>query len=83
MPIILERHCLRNRLSPTSWHGRNATATDQQYRERATEAREKDAATSDDLSRLVWFEIANGLERLAEQPAKDPVWRVERVERKK
>ena len=58
-------------------------ATDQQYRERAKEAREKAAATSDALSRLVWFEIANGLERLAEQPAKDPVWRVERVERKK
>ena len=52
-------------------------ATDQQYREKAKEAREKAAATSDDLSRLVWLEIANGLARLAEQPEKDPVWRVE------
>jgi hypothetical protein len=39
-------------------------ATEQLYRQRAKEAREKAAATSDDLSRLVWLEIAKGFERL-------------------
>jgi hypothetical protein len=57
-------------------------ATDQLFRDRAKEAREKAAATSDDLSRLVWIEIAKGFERLAEVPGKTP-WHVERVERKK
>ena len=40
------------------------------------------AATSDDLSRLVWLEIASGFERLADMPGKTP-WHVERVEKKK
>ena len=57
--------------------------TDQQYRERAKKAREKAAASSNELSRRTWFEIPKGFERLAEQPAKDPVWRVERVKPRK
>jgi hypothetical protein len=57
-------------------------ATEDLLRQRAKEAREKAAATTDDLSRLVWFEIAKGFERLADAPGKEP-WHVERVERKK
>ena len=53
------------------------------YRQRAKEAREKAAGTRDELSRLVWLEIAKGFEKLAEQPERDPVWRVERVGSKK
>jgi hypothetical protein len=53
------------------------------YRQRAKEAREKAAATADELSRLVWLEIAKGFEKLAEQPERDPVWRVERASPKK
>jgi uncharacterized alpha-E superfamily protein len=53
------------------------------YRQRAQEAREKAAAVRDDLSRLVWLEIAKGFEKLAEQPERDPVWRVEQVKPKK
>jgi hypothetical protein len=56
-------------------------ATEQLYRERAKQAREKADATSDDFSRLVWLEIAKGFEQLA-VPGKTP-WHVERVERKK
>ena len=56
-------------------------ATEQLYRERAKKAREKAAAASDKLSRQTWLEIAKGFERLAEQPPRDPVWRVERVRR--
>jgi hypothetical protein len=55
-------------------------ATEELYRQRAKEAREKAAATSDDLS--VWLEIAKGFERLADAPGKTP-WHVERVENKK
>jgi hypothetical protein len=58
-------------------------ATEDLYRQRAKEAREKAAATSDDLSRRNWLDIAKRLERLAEQPPRDPVWRVERVRPKK
>jgi len=57
-------------------------ATEQLYRERAKKAREKAAAASDKLSRQTWLEIAKGFERLAEQPPRDPVWRVERVKPK-
>ena len=57
-------------------------ATEELYRQRAKEAREKAAATSDDLRRLVWLEIAKGFERLADAPGKTP-WHVERVENKK
>jgi hypothetical protein len=53
------------------------------YRQRAKEAREKARATRDELSRLVWLEIAKGFEELAEQPERDRVWRVERVNPKK
>ena len=56
--------------------------TEQLFRDRAKEARETAVATSDDLSRLVWLEIAKRFERLAEVPGKTP-WHVERVERKK
>lgn len=72
-------HCARE-LSPTSWQ-RNAMVTEELYRQRAKEARQKAAATSDDLSRLVWLEIVKGFERLADVPGKTP-WHVERVERK-
>jgi len=58
-------------------------ATEQLYREKAKEAREKAAASSNEFTRLVWLEIAKGFERLAEQPARDPVWRVERTKPKK
>jgi hypothetical protein len=58
-------------------------ATEDLYRQRANEARERAAATSDELSRQTWLEIAKGFERLAEKPAKDPVWRVERAKPKK
>lgn len=57
--------------------------TEQLFRERGKEAREKAAATTNELTRLVWLEIAKGFERLAEQPARDPVWRVEREKPKK
>jgi hypothetical protein len=57
-------------------------ATEQLCRQRAKEAREKAAASSDDLRRLVWLEIAKGFERLADVPGKTP-WHIERVERKK
>jgi hypothetical protein len=53
-------------------------ATEQLFRERAKDAREKAAATTNELTKLVWLEIAKGFERLAEQPARDPVWKVER-----
>ena len=58
-------------------------ATEQLYRERATKAREKAEAASDETTRRTWLEIAKGFERLAEQPEREPVWRVERVKRKK
>ncbi len=53
-------------------------ATEQLYRERAKEAREKAAASSDEFTHLIWIEIAKGFERLAEQPPRDSVWKVER-----
>jgi hypothetical protein len=49
------------------------------YRQRAKDAREKAAATGDELSRLVWLEIAKGFEKLADQPERDAVWRIERA----
>ncbi len=58
-------------------------STDQRYRERAKEAREKAETASDEASRRTWLEIAKGFERLAEQPEREPVWRVERVKPKK
>jgi len=57
-------------------------ATEQRYRERAKEARQKAETASDETSRRTWIEIAKGFERLADQPPRDPVWRVERVKRK-
>jgi hypothetical protein len=56
--------------------------TNQLYRERAKEAREKAAAASDETSRQRWMEIARGYEQLAEVPGKTP-WHVERVDKKK
>lgn len=58
-------------------------ATYQRYRERAKEAREKAETAGDETSRRTWLEIAKGFERLAEQPEREPVWRVERVKPKK
>jgi hypothetical protein len=58
-------------------------ATEDLYRQRAKEAREKAAATSDDPSRRNWLDMPNVFERLAEQPQQEPVWRVERVKPKK
>jgi hypothetical protein len=43
-------------------------STDQRYRERAKEAREKAELATDETSRRTWLEIAKGFERLAEQP---------------
>lgn len=56
-------------------------STDQRYRERAKEAREKAEVATDETSRRTWLEIAKGFERLAEQPER--VWRVERANPKK
>ena len=58
-------------------------ATEDLSRQRAKEAREKAAAADDELSRRAWLDIAKGFEQLAEQPDRDPVWRVERVKPKK
>ena len=52
------------------------------YRE-PKEAREEAATSNDELTRLVWIEIAKGFERLAEQPSRDTVCGVERVKPKK
>jgi hypothetical protein len=57
-------------------------ATEQLFRERAKEAREKAEAAHDETGRRTWLEIANGFEHLADQPGKTP-WHIERVERKK
>jgi hypothetical protein len=57
-------------------------ATEQLYRERAKEAREKAEAATDKTNRQTWLEIARSFERLAEMPGKTP-WQVERVDRKK
>ena len=57
-------------------------ATEQQYRERAKEARQKAASATDETTRRVLLEIANGFERLADLLGKTP-WHVERVDRKK
>jgi hypothetical protein len=59
-----------------------AMTTEQQYRDRAKQAREKAEAAEDEASRRTWLEIAKGFERLAEVPGKTP-WHVEKVERKK
>jgi hypothetical protein len=56
-------------------------STDQRYRERAKESREKAEVAMDETSRRTWLEIAKGFERLAEQPER--VWRVEPVPPKK
>jgi hypothetical protein len=72
-----------DRFRPTSCHGRDTMATEQLYRERATKAREKAEAASDETTRRTWLEIAKGFERLAEQPEREPVWRVGRVKPKK
>jgi hypothetical protein len=58
-------------------------ATEQAYRERAKEARQNAAATSDETIRRTWLDVAKGFEQLADLPARDPVWRVERVEKEK
>ena len=58
-------------------------ATEDLYRQRAKEAREKAAATNDDDIRRIWLEMANGFEWLAARPGRHPVWRVERVTPKK
>jgi hypothetical protein len=57
--------------------------TEDLLRQRAKEARDKAAATTDELSRLVLLEIAKGFDDLAEEPPRDPVWRVERAKPKK
>ena len=57
-------------------------ATEQQYRERAKEARKRTAAASDETTRLTWLVVAKRYERLGDQPGKTP-WHVERVEPKK
>ena len=56
--------------------------TEQLFRDRAKEAREKAAAAADETSRQIWLDIAKGFQRLAEVPGKTP-WHVEKVERKK
>ena len=57
--------------------------TEELYRERAKEARDEAKATADPDARRLWLEIAEAFEWLSELPARDPVWRVERVEKKK
>jgi hypothetical protein len=55
-------------------------STDQRYREKAEEAREKAAAAGDrEDIRNMWLEIAKQFEWLADRRASDPAWRVERV----
>jgi hypothetical protein len=58
-------------------------ATEQRYRDRAKEAREKAATANDENVRRIWLDIAKGFEWLAERPGKEPVWHVERVKPKK
>jgi len=59
-------------------------STDQRYREKAEEAREKAAAAGDrEDIRNMWLEIAKQFEWLAGRRARDPAWRVERVKREK
>jgi hypothetical protein len=58
-------------------------AAEQKYRERAKEAREEAQTTIDPDIRRLWLEIAEAFEWLAEQPEREPVWRVERVKPKK
>ena len=55
--------------------------TEQQYRDRAKEAREKAEGSGTPESRRLWPEVAKAYERL-DLPEKTP-WHVERVERKK
>jgi hypothetical protein len=57
-------------------------ATDQLFRDRAKEAREKAATAKDETTRRTWLEIAKGFDRLADVPGKTP-WHVEKVERKR
>jgi hypothetical protein len=66
----------------SSERDRLGLSTEQRYRERAKEAREKAAAATHETSRQRWLEIANGYEQLAEVPGKTP-WHVERVKPKK
>jgi hypothetical protein len=61
-------------------------ATEQLYRDRAEEARQKAEASRDPKERGLWLEIAQAYERFADEPPKGPirpVWKVERLERKK
>jgi hypothetical protein len=56
--------------------------TEQQYWERAKEARKRAASATDETTRRLLLEIAKGFERLADLIGKTPL-HVERVERKK
>jgi hypothetical protein len=59
-------------------------STDQQYRERAMEARDKAAAAGDrEDIRNMWLEVAKQFEWLADRRARDTAWRVERVKPEK
>jgi bacterioferritin (cytochrome b1) len=62
---------------PHAW----TMATEQLYRDRAKEAREKAAVAKDETTRQLLLEIAKGFERLADLLEETP-WHVERVERK-
>jgi hypothetical protein len=57
--------------------------TNQLYGERAREARDMAASASDHDSQRLWREIAQAFEELADLPAKDVFWLVEKVEKGK
>jgi hypothetical protein len=57
-------------------------ASEHLYRQRAKQAREK-AEAATEARRQSWLEIARAFERLANQPEREPVWRLERVTLKK
>ena len=58
-------------------------ATEQEYRDKAKEAREKAETSGNPKSRRLWLEVAQAYERLGNLlPGKTP-WYVERVEPKK
>ena len=56
--------------------------TDQLYRGRAREARDMAASATDHNAQRLWREIAEAFEELADLPAKDSLWLVEKVEHK-
>ena len=56
-------------------------ATEQQYRERAKEAREQAEASSDPDNRRLWLEVARVYEHFADLPGR--TWHVQKVEPKK